>query len=119
MKKILIVALLLFVNLISCSKDDEDISNHPLVGIWEYSVTEQGMFIQQVFNFNVNKTGVMSITLTFEGITETETENFTWSTNNNKLTLFIGDDSEVVNYVISGNKLSITFDGVTIVFTRL
>jgi len=121
MKKIGIILLLTMVTLVSCSKDDDENVVNPLIGTWENSLTYDGVIFKNVYTFNANNTGVLSIIVSFQGEDpETYTENFNWSiNNNNNLTLLIGGEMEVVNYSISGNKLTITFDGETIVFTRL
>lgn len=120
MKKIGIILLLTMVTLISCSKDDDENVVNPLIGTWENSLTYDGFIFKNVYTFNANNTGVLSIIVSFQGEDpETYTENFNWSINNNNLTLLIGGEMEVVNYSISGNKLTITFKGETIVFTRL
>jgi hypothetical protein len=121
MKKIGIILLLTMVTLVSCSKDDDENVVNPLIGTWENSLTYDGVIFKNVYTFNANNTGVLSIIVSFQGEDpETYTENFNWSiNNNNNLTLLIGGEMEVVNYSISGNKLTITFEGETIVFTRL
>lgn len=120
MKKIGIILLLTMVTLVSCSKDDDENVVNPLIGTWENSLTYDGVIFKNVYTFNANNTGVLSIIVSFQGEDpETYTENFNWSINNNNLTLLIGGEMEVVNYSISGNKLTITFEGETIVFTRL
>ena len=121
MKKIGIILLLMMVTLVSCSKDDDENVVNPLIGTWENSLTYDGVIFKNVYTFNANNTGVLSIIVSFQGEDpETYTENFNWSiNNNNNLTLLIGGEMEVVNYSISGNKLTITFEGETIVFTRL
>jgi hypothetical protein len=123
MKKIGIILLLMMVTLVSCSKDDDENVVNPLIGTWEYSFTtdtdDGSALFKEGYTFNANNTGVMSLTYYFDGVPEIVTDNFTWSVNNNKLTILIGGETVVFNYSISGNKLSITLDGVTIVYTRL
>lgn len=122
MKKIGIILLLMMVTLVSCSKDDDENVVNPLIGTWEYTATytEENIIIKQVVTFNANNTGLMMTTGTFQGgAPNIETNNFTWNSNGNKLTIFINGESEVGTYSISGNKLTMTFDGETLVFTRL
>ncbi len=63
----------------------------------------------------------MVIVSTFEGETQTETDNFIRSTSGNKLTVTTsGDEPEISTYAINGNKLTITDeDGFTLVLTKL
>jgi len=120
MKKIGMIILLVMVTLVSCSKDDDEITINPLIGTWEYSLKVDAVLFKYVYTFNTNNTGTLSIIVTLSGEPpDTYTENFNWSINNNNLTLLINGEMEVVNYSISGNKLTITFKGETIVFTRL
>ena len=122
MKKIGIILLLMMVTLVSCSKDDDENVVNPLIGTWEYNVTytEENIIIEQVVTFNANNTGLLTVTGTFQGGVPTiETNNFTWKTNGNKLTIIIDNETQVGTYTISGNKLSMTFDGETLIFTRL
>ena len=109
---------------VSCNSDDDvgsDINDTALVGSWGATESDEDMVLKVTVTFNSNQTGRLIIETTFEGETETETENFTWSTSGNKLTIeSSGEAPEVVTYSISGNSLSITdSDNFTTVFTRL
>lgn len=124
MKKIGIILLLIMVTLISCNKDDDENVVNPLIGTWENTVTytEENLIMKQVVTFNTNNTGLWTVTGTFQGGTPMiETNNFTWNSNGNKLTIIIDNETEaeVGTYTISGNKLSMTFYGETLIFTRL
>lgn len=55
---------------------------------------------------------------TFDGFTKTESDDFTWSTDGNKLTINSDGNSDVSTYSISGNKLTINSDGVEMVLTK-
>jgi len=63
----------------------------------------------------------MVIVGTIDGETITETDNFTWNTSGNKLTVTIsGGEPEISTYAINGNKLTITDeDGYALVLTKL
>jgi len=103
---------------VSCNSDDDnssDLSTHALVGTWGVTEIVEGMEIKARITFNANNSGTSM--LTFAG--ETQTENFSWSTSGNKLTMSISGESEVVTYSINGNKLTITDqDNEVVVFTK-
>ena len=113
--------MLLTVSLsVACSDDDEkDGGNSSLIGSWEVSESEDGIELNITATFNKNLSGTIVYAFTVEGETETETENFTWSTDGNKLTLVISGETEVSTYSISGDKLTITdSEGFSTVLTR-
>ncbi len=97
-----------------CGKDEI----HELVGTWEYSGSSEGMAISISITFNSDNTGERSFTWTFEGETETESDNFTWSTDGNTLTITEKGETFSLKYNISGNKLTIEMDGEETVLTR-
>ena len=111
----ILTAFLILSTLNSC-KDEESIN--PIVGTWEYSETLEGLKITLTITFNTDLTGLMKIVMEFEGQSESETVNFTYSTNSNKLTLIMDGESQVFDYSISGNKLTLTDEGEDIVFTK-
>lgn len=106
---------------VSCSDDNDDMDNDSaLVGSWEMSETEDGYDYSIVVTFRSNGTGTSSYVETYDGETDTDTENFTWFTDGNILTLTIDGDEELVTYSISGNNLSITNEyGDDSVFTKV
>lgn len=115
---IMVFSVMLFV---SCSKDDSSSAPgiNDLVGTWETTNTQEGIEYIITVTFNSNKSGTTVMVSTFQGNTKTETDNFTWSTNGNKLTIISSGDSDVSTYSISGNKLTVTSDtGVVFVFTK-
>ena len=61
--------------------------------------------------FKSDNTDTMSVTMTFEGETDTESGNFTWSADGDTLTISEDGETESLKYSISGNKLTITPDG--------
>tara|TARA_R100000935_G_scaffold13495_3_gene27080 strand:- start:1141 stop:1518 length:378 start_codon:yes stop_codon:yes gene_type:complete len=124
MKNIKYVLVLVFATIqaISCNSDDDsnsDVNDSALLGTWELTETFEGEELVVRVTFNANKTGISIYEYTFEGDTETETDNFTWSTNGNKLSITSSGETEVLTYSISGNKLTITdsFNDVS-VFTK-
>lgn len=100
---------------VSCSSDDDSSSDtSDLVGSWETSDIQEGIEYSITITFNVNNSGTSLMISTLDGFRKTESEDFTWSTNGNKLTI----NSDVGTYSISGNKLTLNNDGVEMVFTK-
>ena len=119
--KYLLVMIFAVMVSVSCSSDDDSTSDsNALVGTWGLTAMDEGDELKATFIFNANKTGSLLTELTYQGMTDSYTENFTWATSGNKLTLTSSNsDPEILTYSISGNKLSITDDtGETIVFTK-
>lgn len=121
MKLFLMLLLVTPVVLTSC--DDEDDNKHELVGTWKYTMEESGYTMTVEVTFNSDNTGTSVTKTTFMGETSTETSEFTWSVDGNKLTTTEDEETETVTYSISGNKLTITAeeDGETteIVYTKV
>ncbi|MFO7719085.1 MAG: lipocalin family protein [Gillisia sp.] len=109
---------------VSCNSDDDssrDLNDSALVGTWGITEIDEALDIEieVLITFNANNSGRIVSSVTFEGETETETENFTWSTSGNKLTITSSGETEVVTYSINGNELTITdLDGEVVVFTK-
>jgi len=125
MKKITYLFVMVFAVMlsVSCGSDDDSGSNlndSALVGTWGITEIDEGVGVKVLITFKANNSGTSVVTTTFEGeITQTDTENLTWSTNGNKLTITISGESDVVTYAINGNKLTITdSDGVVVVLTK-
>ncbi len=72
------------------------------------AITPSNIIWNIMASFNENLSGTIVSVLSFEGETQTETQNFTWSTADNKLTLIIDGDTEVNTYSISRDKLTLT-----------
>ncbi len=124
MKQLKFLFVLAFATMLSlsCNNDDDsnsDTNDPDLVGTWSYFEVMDDEDFGATVTFNADKSGIIVTEFTYEGETDSETENFTWSSNANKLTLIFSDDTEVVTYSISGNKLTITDDTNTVtVFTK-
>ncbi len=106
---------------VSCSSDDDSSSDSSaLVGSWKTTDTQVGIDYNITATFNVNNSGNLTSVSTLDGFTKTETDDFNWSTSGNKLTLdYISEDSYVLTYSISGNKLTFTDStGEAVVFTK-
>lgn len=119
MKKFNVIGVVFLVLLFSffTSCNDEETPD-PLVGVWELSEVEDGITMTITLTFNSDNTGSVKVMVIIEGISESDTENFTYSTAANILTMTMGGESSEVTYSISGNKLTITEDGETLVFTK-
>jgi len=119
LKYVMIMFLALTMSVACSSDDDHDSTKDPLVGTWSVSESQEGLEISITATFNANFTGKLVTFFAFGGESESETENFTWSTNGNKLTLVIDGETQVATYSISGNKLTITDDeGEILILTR-
>ncbi len=117
MKKIGILLMFLVFVLLACSHEDDN--DQPLIGTWEASYTELGITVKEVVTFNTNNTGMFTATITYQGTTETESAPFMWSVDGTQLTIIYDDNEiEIVTFSIDGNKLTVTIDGETVVFTR-
>jgi hypothetical protein len=124
MKKLKYI-LIMFVAVmmtVSCSNDDDndgvDSGDSALVGTWGISEAIEGLEISLKVTFNANATGKIISVFTMGGESQTESDDFTWSTDGNKLTMVIAGETDVSTYSISGNKLTITQDGDNTVFTK-
>jgi hypothetical protein len=122
--KYLFVVFLSVLLSVSCNNDDDntnDLNDSALIGSWDFTEIEEGEELYINLTFNSNNTGTLVIKITFEGDTETESENFTWSTTGNKLTFKSSSEPpSVITYSISGNKLTMTDeDGFVTVLTRV
>jgi uncharacterized lipoprotein NlpE involved in copper resistance len=109
---------------VSCNNDDDDnyddsYGDSALVGTWGLNESEGGLTINVTATFNENLSGTLLTSETFDGETEAEFENFTWSTDGNKLRLKLDGETEKLTYSISGDTLTVTDeDGETTVLTR-
>ncbi|MUP46745.1 hypothetical protein E0K83_13450 [Gramella sp. BOM4] len=119
--------VLLFLSVllsVSCNDDDDngsDVNDSSLIGSWEFTEVDEGEEFFVTITFNSNSTGVLTTEITFDGETETESENFTWSTSGNKLTIKTSNEpASILTYSVSGNRLTITDeDGFVTVLTKV
>ena len=118
--KYLLIMFVAVMVTVSCSNDDDDkdSGNNDLVGTWGVSESIDGFEISIKVTFNADATGIINSAYTVNGETETEIDDFTWSTSGNQLTMVLYGDPEISTYSISGNKLTITQDGETTVLTK-
>ena len=106
---------------VSCSNNDDEggsSGDSALVGTWGITESIEGLEISLKVTFNANATGKIISVFTMDGESQTESDDFTWSTDGNKLTMIIAGETEVSTYSISGNKLTVTQDGESTVFTK-
>ena len=103
--------------------DFSDFGDNALVGIWNTTEIEEGIDYNITVTFHVNHSGNLTSVSTLDGVTKTETDDFFWNTSGNELTMISNDGSDdepdVSTYLISYNKLTVTFDtGDVFVFTK-
>ncbi len=116
--KFLLIFIMIAVVSFSCKKDDDDDVN-PIVGTWEITETLDGDTISLEVTFKDDLSGTLLTEVIYDGQTFSESDNFTWSTNGNKLTIVMYGETDISTYAISGNKLTITDDnGDATVFTK-
>lgn len=113
-----IVAIIATFSFSSCKSDKDEVSIHPIVGTWLYAYTMEGLAFSDEMMFNADKSGVSTTTFEFQGVSEKETENFTWSTSGTKITIMAGGKSNTAEYSIVANKLTITAEGEVLIYTK-
>ena len=117
MKKIGILLFVFAMTLTSCSKDDND--QDPLIGSWEMTEIDVNNVYTELVTFKSDQTGVIIITYKYD--TDPEEKDsyiFSWNTSNNLLTIRIEGETTSFAYAISGNKLTLSDSGYSIVYTR-
>ena len=112
---ILVIALGVFN---SCDKEEDEPTN-PILGTWELTETGDGYSFTLTITFNANKTGILKEEYIEDDSTESYTDNFTYSTDNNDLVLIIDEETIELTYSVSGNKLTISEEGEEmLIFTK-
>lgn len=102
----------------SCDKKETE-STDPIVGVWELKESGDGYSLTLTITFNSNKTGMLKEEYIEDGSTESYTDNFTYSTDNNDLVLIIDEETIELTYSISGSKLTISEEGEDmLIFTK-
>ena len=111
----MVVMIFVLTSVISCDKEE---TADPIIGTWEYSFSEEGYSTTITFTFNSDNTGSLFAKYVEDGETETESFNFTYSTNGSTLSITgLGDIGELP-YTIADNKLTIIEDGEVLIFTK-
>ena len=116
-----IYSILFFTGVIflsNCSSPTGSVD--PLVGIWEMTEmnSPNGTIYSDEDNNGIwilSENGTITLTEEFDGVTTSD--NGTWSTTGNKLSIITGSGTVIYDYSISGTTLTIsrtgTTDGVT------
>jgi uncharacterized lipoprotein NlpE involved in copper resistance len=96
---------------ISCTDDDDDgMVGNPILGSWSLTEAEGEFEFSILATFEENGTGILTATVSIAGESQSESDNFTWSTDADQLTMTMNGETEVSTYSISGDTLSITDD---------
>ena len=113
-----IFTFLVFVVLLitACQKEEEPVD--PIVGSWEYTESSEDFSRIVTLTFNADKSGLSKVSYIIYGDADERNNNFTYSTKNGILTLIIGFEITDSPYSISEDKLTTTFQGDLLVFTR-
>ena len=115
--------LIVFLTLVlivaaSCEKDDDEVVDNIIVGTREHVTSMEGFSMTLTMTFNANLTGTSKMVIVIGEVTESESTNFTYSTNESTLILTEGGETVRLKYFISGNKLTLIEDGEEIEFTK-
>lgn len=102
----------------SCNKDEDSISPD-LIGTWIFEENMDGIETSEWITFNSNNTGTLSIEITEDGIKETETMEFTYTSDGKMLDVNLDDETISISYSIANNQLTITDDGDTTTYTKV
>jgi len=118
--KILFVVsiMLAAVAFTSCNKDEESKSPE-LIGTWMFEENMDGILTSEAITFNSNNTGIFSISTTIDGIKETESIEFTYTSDGNMLDVNLDDEMLQITYSIASNRLTITEDGDVTTYTKV
>ena len=123
MKKLILLSILFIVG---CDNSTES-SVDPLVGVWEGTeMTVSNDEMSETYQLNDPTSDLGTITYIFgaDGIYSntsvssygTESDSGTWSSTGGKLTIIDDEGTEIMDYTLSGNTLTISMveDGLTI-----
>ena len=132
MKKLLLISILLIIA--GCDKESTTESSvDPLVGVWEgteMTVSNDQTSVTYQLNDPTSDIGTITYIFGEDGVfsntsissSGTESYSGTWSSTGGKLTMIDDEGTEVIDFTISGNTLTLTGveDGVTmsITFTK-
>ena len=122
--------LIILLLIVGCDKNSTESSVDPLVGVWEGTeLTESNDETSVTYQLNDPTSDIGTITYIFgaDGICSntsvtsygTESDSGTWSSTGGKLTIIDDGLTEVIDFTLSGNTLTLTFveDGVTFTIT--
>lgn len=112
----LTLMVLVLVSFTSCQ--DDEIPIDPIVGIWEFSESDEDFSRTVTLTFNPDNTGLEEIDYLIYGQPDSNNSNFVYLLKGSTLTLFYGVEPTDYPYAISGNKLTITYPEEVLVFTK-
>jgi uncharacterized protein YxeA len=99
---------------VSCSKDDEDNNNNPLVGKWGYIETKLTYTVNnELFDVNISQNDYHTLVFnkngSFEEKHETATLSGTYTVAGNKLTVYNNESEFVCSFNISESILDVIY----------
>lgn len=117
MKRIGILLFVFAIALTSCNKDDDN--QDPLIGTWEMKEIDVNDVYTELITFKSDQTGVIIITYKYDTDPE-EIDNyvFGWTTSDNLLEIDMMSVKTSFSYAISGNKLTLSQNGDSFIYTR-
>lgn len=119
MKKYLFIVMALVLPLIfvSCSKDDDEPNyNSKVVGEW---IEFEPFALSEVAHLSLKADGTGAQWFEDHGSPDDFMDTFVWNATNDVITIISKTHgSRKVTYAIKGNKLYFTYDGETLVFVR-
>ena len=117
--KLVLSAILIVTILNSCEKEEED--TNPFIGTWETTeITALGSVVVTM-NFRSDMTMTFTFITTINGASNTVTNDYTYSYTDTKLTVKEeGEPEEVSDYVVIGDKLTLSDNGMdAVIFTKV
>ncbi len=117
--KLILSALFLITVINCCEKEEESIN--PFIGTWETTeITAVGSVVVTII-FRTDMTLTYTFVTTINGASNTVTNDYTYSYTDTKLTVKKnGGQDEVSDYVINGNKLTLSENGAdAVTFTKV
>ena len=117
--KLVLSAILIVTILNSCEKEEE--VTNPFVGTWETTeITAVGSVVVTI-NFRSDMTMTFTFITTINGASNTVSNDYTYSYTDIKLTVMkAGGQDEISDYVINGNKLTLSDNGAdAVTFTKV
>ena len=110
---IALVAIIMSVNFVACSDDDDD---NPIVGTWRGEVVDDGKGYSDSYTFNADGSGIWQ---EFKDGKQIDSESFKYSLDGDKIT-FTWSDGETYTstFSISGNRLTIKDNSDSVTYTK-
>ena len=115
----LILSALFLITVINCCEKEESIN--PFIGTWETTeITAVGSVVVTL-NFRSDMTLTYTFITTINSASNTVTNDYTYSYTDTKLTVKKdGGQDEISDYVINGNKLTLSDNGAdAVTFTKV